>query len=64
MACADRMASFISQFDVPRRLRDAKVPSEEIGDVAGIVHGIMDSAHVVDGAVTRGQLESLLAGAL
>jgi alcohol dehydrogenase len=64
MACADRMASFIAQFDVPRRLRDAKVPSEEIGDVAGIVHGIMDSAHVVDGAVTRGQLESLLAGAL
>lgn len=64
MACADRMASFIAQFDVPRRLRDAKVPSEEIGDVAGIVHGIMDSAHVVDGAVTRRQLESLLAGAL
>jgi alcohol dehydrogenase len=64
MACADRMASFIARFDVPRRLRDAKVPSEEIGAVAGIVHGIMDGAHVVDGAVTRGQLESLLAGAL
>jgi alcohol dehydrogenase len=64
MACADRMASFIAQFDVPHRLRDAKVPADEIGDVAGIVHGIMDSAHVVDGAVTRGQLESLLAGAL
>jgi len=64
LACADRMAAFIGQFDVPRRLRDAGVPSGEIGDIAAIVHDIMDSGRVIDGAVTRGELESLLAGAL
>ena len=63
LACADRMASFIAQFDVPRRLRDVGVPPEEVGDVAGIVYDIMDSAHVSDRPVTRAQVASLLAEA-
>jgi alcohol dehydrogenase len=63
LACADRMASFITQFDVPRRLRDVRVPAEEVGDVAGIVHDIMESEHVSDRPVTLAQIASLLAEA-
>ena len=63
VACADRMASFIAQFDVPRRLRDAKVPADEVNDLADIVRDIMDSARVGDDRVTRDQVAALLAGA-
>lgn len=63
LACADRMASFIAQFDLPRRLRDARVPANELGEIAGIVHQIMDGARVSDRPVTREQVASLLASA-
>src|SRR6202451_3030169 len=39
LQCADRTEEFIAQFDVPKRLRDAGVPREEIKDiVAPITH--------------------------
>ena len=63
LACADRTAAFIEQLELPHRLRDAQVPREQIGDVAGIVHEAMERAHVVDRAVTRDELMSLLVGA-
>ncbi|MGP8188094.1 MAG: iron-containing alcohol dehydrogenase, partial [Terracidiphilus sp.] len=37
MECAERMAKFIAQFEVPHRLRDAGVPREEIGTIAATV---------------------------
>ena len=58
--CADRMARFIAQFELPRRLRDVQVPREEIPEVANLVHGILDSAHVGGGTVSREQVESIL----
>jgi alcohol dehydrogenase len=63
LACADRAAAFIAQFDVPQRLRDVRVPEGELSDVAGVVHEVMDAAHVVDRLVTRDDLTTLLAHA-
>ncbi len=48
LECADRMSRFIAQFDLPQRLRDVRVPQEEVREVADLVHDILDSAHVSD----------------
>ena len=63
LECADRMAHFISQFGLPQRLRDVQVPREQIGEVAGVVHGILDSAPGTERPFSREQVESLLTGA-
>jgi len=63
LACADRAAAFIAQFDVPQRLRDVRVPQHELAEVADVVHDVMDAAHVVDRLVTREDILSLLANA-
>jgi alcohol dehydrogenase class IV len=63
LACADRMAAFIAQFDLPMRLRDANVPRDELDEVVGIVHEAMARAQVVDRPVTRDEIASVLAAA-
>ena len=63
LACADRVAAFIAQFDMPRRLRDVQVPSEGLDEVAAVVHDIMSSAHVHDRLVSKEQIASLLEAA-
>ena len=63
LACADRAAAFIGQFDVPQRLRDVGVPRDELADVAGVVHDVMDAAHVVDRLVTKDDIVTLLTNA-
>jgi alcohol dehydrogenase len=63
LACADRAAAFIAQFDVPQRLRDVGVPRDELAEVATIVHDVMDAAHVVDRLVTRDDIVTLLTNA-
>ena len=63
LACADRAAAFIGQFDVPQRLRDVGVPRDELAEVATIVHDVMDAAHVVDRLVTRDDIVTLLTNA-
>ena len=62
LECADRMARFIARFDLPQRLGDVKVPREEIRDVANLVHGILQDAHV-GGTVSRDQVETVLIAA-
>jgi alcohol dehydrogenase class IV len=60
LACADRTEQFIAQFDVPKRLRDAKVPREEIGQiVAPIAHELAHNG-VVDRPVTEPEVLALL----
>jgi len=61
--CADRMARFIGQFELPQRLRDVQVPVEEIPEVAGLVSGILESAHPGKSPATPEQVASLLAAA-
>jgi len=63
LACADRAAAFIAQFDVPQRLRDVGVPRDELAEVAAIVHDVMDAAHVVDRLVTTDDIVTLLTNA-
>jgi alcohol dehydrogenase len=60
LACADRAAAFIAQFNVPQRLRDVGVPRDELPVVAAIVHEVMDAAHVVDRLVTTDDIVTLL----
>jgi alcohol dehydrogenase len=63
LACADRVAAFIAQFDVPQRLRDVGVPRDELAEVAAVVHDVMDAAHVVDRLVTKDDIVTLLTNA-
>ena len=59
-ACADRIAGFIAQLGLPMRLRDAGVPPEEIGQVAAVVHGLMEDAGIVGRPVAVEEIEGLL----
>ena len=63
LACANRAAAFIAQFEVPQRLRDVGVPERELPEVADVVHDVMDAAHVVNRLVTKDDLVRLLANA-
>lgn len=60
LACADRIAAFIGRLGLPARLRDVGVPSGEIADVAGVVHGLMEDASVVGRPVAVDEIEGLL----
>ena len=62
-ACADRVAAFIAQFDVPRRLRDAHVPRHEIGDIAAVVRDAMDEAGAVSQPITIEEITAVLEAA-
>jgi alcohol dehydrogenase class IV len=60
LQCADRTEEFIAQFDVPKRLRDAGVPREEIGEiVAPITHELAHNG-VVDRPMTGQEVLALL----
>jgi alcohol dehydrogenase len=61
--CADRTAKFIAQFDVPHSLKEANVPRAEISQIAGTVLDEVERAKVVDRAVTREEIVSLLEAA-
>jgi len=60
---ADRMTRFIAQFQLPQRLRDVHVPREEIREVAGLVHDILDGAQASDDPPSSEQLASMLTAA-
>jgi alcohol dehydrogenase len=63
MDCAERMAKFIAQFEVPQRLRDAGVPREEIGTIAATVLDEVERSNTVGRPVTRENLVKLLEAA-
>ncbi|HLK87038.1 MAG TPA: iron-containing alcohol dehydrogenase [Candidatus Binataceae bacterium] len=63
LECAERMAKFISQFDVAHRLRDAGVPREQIGSIAATVLDEVEHADTVGRQVTREHLVRLLEAA-
>jgi alcohol dehydrogenase class IV len=60
LACADRTEKFIAQFDVPHCLRDAGVPKNEVGDIAGTVGHHFARLNAVDRQVTREEILALL----
>lgn len=63
LECADRVASFISQFDVPRSLKDAGVPRNEVDQITAPVLDELERSKVVDRPVTHEDIVSLLQAA-
>ena len=63
LECADRVARFIAQFDVPRSLKDAGVPHNDIDQIAAPVLDEVERSKVVDRPVTREDIVSLLEAA-
>jgi alcohol dehydrogenase class IV len=60
MACADRTAEFIGQFDVPRSLAVAGVPRGEIGEIVGPIKHELDHLNVVDRPLSEHEILTLL----
>src|ERR1700722_12353421 len=60
LECADRTAEFIGQFDVPKRLRDAGVPREELGSIVGPITHELELNGVVDRPMTEQEVLALL----
>jgi alcohol dehydrogenase len=60
LACADRTEQFIRQFDVPKTLREAKVPRQEIGQIVGPILHALAHQEVVDRPVTEAEVLALL----
>jgi alcohol dehydrogenase class IV len=63
LACAERTAKFIAQFDVRRTLKDAGVPRGEIGEIVGTVKHELDKSGVVDRPLTPAEILGLLEAA-
>jgi alcohol dehydrogenase len=59
-ACADQLALLIAALEVPQRLRDVGVPASGLGDLARVVHGLMDGPHVIGRDVTVDDVTALL----
>jgi alcohol dehydrogenase class IV len=60
LACADRTAKFIAQFDVPHTLHDAGVPKNEVGEIAETVEHHFGRLNIVDRPVTQKEILALL----
>jgi alcohol dehydrogenase class IV len=60
LACADRTAEFIGQFDVPTRLRDAGVPREQIGEIVAPITHELEHNGVVDRPMSEPEVLALL----
>ena len=60
LACADRTAEFIAQFDVPKTLREAGVPREELGQIVAPITRELAHMGVVDRAMTEKEVLRLL----
>jgi alcohol dehydrogenase class IV len=58
--CADRTEAFIAQFDVPKTLRAAGVPREEIGEIVAPIARELQHMGVVDRPVTEKEVLALL----
>ncbi len=63
LECADRVAQFVAQFDVPHSLKEANVPRGEITQIAATVLDEVERSKVVDRPVTREEIVSLLEAA-
>ena len=60
LACADKTAEFIAQFDVPSSLKAAGVPRAEIGSIVDPVTHELEKLSVVDRPVTKAEVLGLL----
>lgn len=63
LECADRVARFIREFEVPSRLRDVEVPHGELSRIASTVLHEVSRSRTVDRQVTQDDLIGLLEAA-
>jgi alcohol dehydrogenase class IV len=63
LECADRVAQFVAQFEVPHRLRDVEVPRSELSKIAGTVLQEVNRSHTVDREITLEDLNQILEAA-
>jgi len=61
--CADRVANFIRQFEVPSRLRDVEVPHSQLSRIAETVLQEVSRSHTVDREVMLEDLNRILEAA-
>jgi alcohol dehydrogenase class IV len=60
LACADKTAQFIAQFDVPHSLKAAGVPRNEIAEIVPTVQHELQKSGVVDRPLTNAEVTGLL----
>jgi alcohol dehydrogenase len=60
LACADRTQEFIAQFDVPKTLKEAGVPREEIHEIVAPITHELAHMGVVDRPLSEAEVQSLL----
>jgi maleylacetate reductase len=60
LECAERTAQFIGQFDVPKTLKDAGVPHDEIGQIVAPITHELEHMGVVDRPLTEQEVLGLL----
>src|SRR5580700_9180937 len=60
LACADRTQEFIAQFDVPKTLREAGVPHDEIGQIAAPIAHELAHNGVTDRPLSEAEVLALL----
>lgn len=60
LASADRTEEFIAQFDVPKTLKAAGVPRNEIKEIVGPITHELEHNGVVDRPLTESEVQSLL----
>ncbi len=60
LACADRTEEFIAQFDVPKTLKAAGVPRNEIREIVGPITHELEHNGVVDRPLTEAEVQALL----
>jgi len=60
LACADRTAEFIAQFDVPKTLHAAGVPRDEIGQIVAPIAHELEHQGVVDRPISEKEVLELL----
>lgn len=60
LACADKTAEFIAQFNVPRSLKAAGVPRNEISEIIPTVQHELQKSGVVDRPLTNAEVTELL----
>ncbi len=63
LACADRVAKFIAQFDVAHTLKDAGVPRGDLNQIVGTVAHELERSGTMDRPVTEREINSLLEAA-
>jgi maleylacetate reductase len=60
LACADRTEQFIAQFDVPKTLKEAGVPREELKDIVAPITHELEHNGVVDRPLSEAEVLALL----